>query len=168
MPAIYCHTPNHYTPNRFHLQNTFNGLCLDAPDGMGLGAALTLAHCNKLKNGKWNIGSANGTVWIQNRVGTSDNDGTGWCVDYFLPRTGETPTLWSCNPTDAQRYVREPGTPRDKLSFSVPQIGFGGQTDPHELIVLPTDVAGSSLHFLPIVSHKGDRHPKYEWVYYKK
>ncbi|KAF9355215.1 hypothetical protein BGX26_006833 [Mortierella sp. AD094] len=162
MPTIDC-----FTPNRFHLQNTFNGLCLDAPNGVGFDAPLTLAKCNKLKNGEWNIGSADGTVWIQNRVGPADNDGAGWCMDYYQYRTGQTPTLWSCNPTEAQRYVRDPATSKGKLSFTVPLVGFGGQTAPSELTVLPTDVAGSSLHFLPIVSHKGDRHPKYEWVYYK-
>ncbi|KAG0020666.1 hypothetical protein BGZ80_003818 [Entomortierella chlamydospora] len=93
---------------------------------------------------------------------------SGSRIESGHPTTTAPAALWSCNPTDAQRYVREPGTPRNKLSFSAPQIGFGGQTVAHELTVLATDVAGSSLHFLPIVSHKGDRHPKYEWVYYKK
>ncbi|KAG0198530.1 hypothetical protein BGX28_008034 [Mortierella sp. GBA30] len=144
----------------FQLVNTFTGLCLDAPDGVGQGKKLTLGCCESLAHGTWAIEDDGTSVKIRNKEGTNADGSGGYCVDYYPNRTGRHPTLWECNGTDAQQFIRDPDTAKNRWSFMT-------KDSLQELAVEEGDDQGSLANFLPVSLH-GSGRPKFEWVYYKK
>ncbi|KAG0214115.1 hypothetical protein BGX28_002631 [Mortierella sp. GBA30] len=110
------------------LQSAFNKLCLDASYGFGNGAGLYMGPCNQLKHGDWQILQSGERVWLINNEEKGANGGHGWCVDWNPSRSGSHPTVWACNDSDAQRFIRFEGTREGRWSFMTKNaISRGGR-----------------------------------------
>ncbi|KAF9093747.1 hypothetical protein BGX23_002974 [Mortierella sp. AD031] len=124
------------------IRNTYNGLCLDAPDGVKGSSALKLSPCSAVKHGNWSFVQNANQVSIKS---SEDTTGSG--------------ALWECNGTPAQTFIRDPNTRQETLSFMTPDKAS-------ELSVLPDDIAGSLATFAPVEAPSGNKCVRYEWIAY--
>ncbi|KAF9926744.1 hypothetical protein FBU30_003738 [Linnemannia zychae] len=123
------------------LRNTYNGLCLDAPQGVNQGSLLNLASCDSVKHGNWLLLQTDNKFWIKNFEMQESNGGKGWCVDFWMGRTDQHPSLWGCNFSSSQLFLRDSNARSGTLSFMTSYRG--NQSRPFHLTVLPDDSLGS-------------------------
>ncbi|KAK5810230.1 hypothetical protein F5H01DRAFT_348553 [Linnemannia elongata] len=144
------------------LRNTYNGLCLDAPYGLSQSSSLNLASCDAVKHGNWLVLQMDDRFWLKNAENQESNNGVGWCVDFWKPRTGHHPTLWLCNFSAGQMFLRDPNTRPGTLSFMTSYAVDESGT--YDLAVQPDDSLGALANFLPVNSSSKANCVKYEWI----
>ncbi|KAF9106043.1 hypothetical protein BGX27_009342 [Mortierella sp. AM989] len=98
------------------LRSAYNGLCLDATEGLSNGAVLAMGPCDALKYGSWTIQKSEEYLQIVNDHDRTANDGYGWCLDFDSKRN-KHPTLWQCNSSPQQWFIPETAARRGRWSF---------------------------------------------------
>ncbi|KAF7724429.1 hypothetical protein EC973_001093 [Apophysomyces ossiformis] len=141
------------------IKNTYNGLCLDFPDGYVPGSAIVLADCCDLKHGNWSV--VHNTTHISVISNGNPNTAQKLCLDFYTPRTGNNPSLWECNDSTAQFFIRNPNTRPNSVSFmttyTVQNMLY------YQLSVLADDKQGALASFSPVLSSEVGP-VRYEWI----
>ncbi|KAI8594407.1 hypothetical protein EDD21DRAFT_409782 [Dissophora ornata] len=125
------------------LRNTFNGLCLDAPNGISRASSLNLCF-------RKTIGFGSKAKKTKKAMMAGD------------VRTGRHPNLWNCNFGNGQLFLREPNTRPGTLSFMTSYSVDKSRA--YELAVLSDDGPGAPANFLPVNSTSNASCVKYEWI----
>ncbi|KAG0204916.1 hypothetical protein BGX28_003295 [Mortierella sp. GBA30] len=144
------------------LQSAYTQLCLDAFNGLSNGSRLYMGPCDQVKHGNWQILQSGDRVWLTNNEDKGANGGQGWCVDYN-PSRYANPTVWACNGSDSQRFIRDQGTKQDKWSFMT--VNAIDQWGRYELSSRDSNL-GSEANFSPETATSGNQNgANYEWNY---